>query len=135
MAAICSVVMLAACKKNDNVANANIVGVWMWDKEVNRDKISGITKRDSTVFTGTGSFWDFRANGKVYSKTRTGTTGTFDYDTLAYSVSGNALTFIESSGGERVADILTATNTKLVLYGKIEDGSGDIEESWQYFSK
>ena len=132
--AIVVITAFAACKKTDS-SSGTVVAKWNYNKVRFKEYNTPTTFTDTTIFLVAGSYADFRADGKVYSKTSTTTSSLIKYDTSYYSVSDSNITFISTSGVVNHNIIQTLTGSNMVIYGKTDLGSGYSDESWAYFSK
>jgi len=134
-----AVTIIASCKKNDidNPRNpASPVGKWNNDQLILWTSIPGtVTTKDTTVYTGTGSYIDLRTDKNAYQKIYDFSSYSYSYDTTSYSVSG--ITFTAVKGVETtVWTIQKLTGDSLQLYRKSTSNSGaTINELWLIFSR
>jgi hypothetical protein len=133
------IIMIASCKKNDidNPGNpASLVGKWNNDQLILWTSIPGtVTTKDTTVYTGTGSYIDLRTDQNAYQKTYDFSSSLYSYDTTSYAVSGHTFTAVK--GVETtVWTIQKLTGDSLQLYRKNTGNSGaTINELWLIFSR
>ncbi|MEO8413288.1 MAG: hypothetical protein ABI472_06495 [Ginsengibacter sp.] len=112
-----------SCKKHDRIHPPSIVGKWNVDKLILWIEIpSEVTTKDTTFYTGTMEYFDFRADGNTYTKIYDFSNSTYSYDTSMYSVSGN--TFTAKRGVETtIWTIQVLTDHLLQIYRKTTTGS------------
>jgi hypothetical protein len=132
-------IMVASCKKNDINNPVSLVEKWNKDQLIlwTTIKSGGVTTttKDTTVYTGTGSYVDLRTDGNAYEKSYDFSFNSYSYDTATYSVSGSTFTAVK--GVETTAwTIQKLTGNSLQLYRKSTNGSATlISELWLILSR
>ena len=130
------IIAIVSCKKNDMGSPASLVGKWNQDQLILWTTIPGtVTTKDTTVYTGTGSYEDLRTDENAYEKIYDFSSYSYSYDTSSYSVSGNTFTAVK--GVETTTwTIQKLTGDSLQLYRKSTSNSGaTINELWLIFSR
>jgi hypothetical protein len=112
----------------------SVVGKWNVDKLVLWIEVpTEVTTKDTTNYTGTMAYFDFRADGNTYEKIYDFSNSSYSHDTSMYSVSGKILT--AKRGIETTMwTIQELTNHTLQLYRKTITGSLTTE-LWFLLSK
>ena len=137
---LCSILFIivlfsaVSCKKHDMNPPPSVVGKWNVDKLVLWIEVpTEVTTKDTTNYTGTMAYFDFRADGNTYEKIYDFSNSSYSHDTSMYSVSGKILT--AKRGIETTMwTIQELTNHTLQLYRKTITGSLTTE-LWFLLSK
>ena len=138
-ALLLSVIVVSCSKSSSNTTSAtSIVGNWQYTTSIQwTEPKSGAIKKDTGTFgSGSNSYANYLSNGIVYSHIGANSINTTQnqYDTSAYSISGNSINLIDYTAGGRTINgtILTLTDNNLTLYFKTinYDGNGGVIEAW-----
>ncbi|PZF74291.1 lipocalin family protein [Taibaiella soli] len=132
-------IAFASCKKNDDNGGGNnstaIVAKWNFNTVVSTTSIGGVSMGTDTTDV-TGSYMDFRSDGKVYSMIVDTLFGN-EYDTSSYKVNGNNIT-ITSTTDTSTAQIVSLTSNAMELYTVDEEIQGGVtatSKQWAYYTK
>ncbi len=115
-----TLIALVSCRKQDGSNPPPLAGKWNEDKLILWTTIKSgdvTTTKDTTVYTGSDSYIDFRTDGNAYEKNYDFSNSSHTYDTASYSVNGNALTAIKRAD-ITVWAIQKLTSDSLQLYRK-----------------
>lgn len=130
--------IIASCRKGEVCNTPSVAGKWHEDKLILWTTIKSgdvTTTKDTTVYTGSESYIDFRIDGNAYESMYDFSSASHIYDTLSYSVNGNALIAIKRSD-TTVWIIQTLKDNSLLLYRKSISNSGALTvELWLLLSK
>lgn len=116
-------VSVLSCRKHDTPPTTSIVAKWNIDKLILWTEVpSEVTTKDTTNYTGTMGYFDFRDDGNTYIKLYDFSNSSYRYDTSMYSVNGN--TFTAKRGvDETIWTIQVLTGHSLELHTKTIIGS------------
>ncbi len=133
-----TLIIVVSCRKRDVGNTPSLGGIWNEDKLILWTTIKPgdvTTTKDTTVYTGSDSYIDFRTDGNAYEKNYDFSNSSHTYDTVSYSVNGNALTAIKRAD-TTVWAIQTLTSSSLELYRKSISNSGALtSELWLILSR
>lgn len=133
-----TLIIVVSCRKQDVGNTPSLAGKWYEDKMILWTTIKSgdvTTTKDTTVYTGSYSYIDFRTDGNAYEKNYDFSSSSHTYDTVSYSVHGNALTAIKRTD-TTVWTIQILTDNSLQLYRKNISNSGALtSELWLILSR
>lgn len=115
-------------KSDDDDGTASIVNKWVYVNRISwYTPDGGSTLKDTSGYPS-GSYADFRSDGKVYSYIPDGS-GIYEYDTASYQFSNNTLILTRKTGLKDTMAVQTLTNNSFTTYLK-DNFPGGSEEVW-----
>ncbi|MCC6723694.1 MAG: lipocalin family protein [Saprospiraceae bacterium] len=123
-----------ACSKDDNnPTESPIIGKWFITKMVDLEITPQNQDTLETEF-GTGSYWDFKADGSLSA--HIAFPNSIIKDTVgSYSYTANKLTLFDTD--TTIYDVLELSKNKLILHqlDTMDNAPGESWEGWLYFEK
>ena len=125
-----AVISMTSCKKDNDDTPATLAGQWNLQKDITWTTILGTPSKDTTVYDQ-GSYVNFAADGKVYSKYIE--SGAVGYDTSSYTISGTNLILLGGTSNDTL-QIQSLTNNSVTLHAAATFPGGSYEY-WQFLGR
>ncbi|MBX3252632.1 MAG: hypothetical protein KF862_00720 [Chitinophagaceae bacterium] len=115
------VVIFASCKKDGKPASELIIGKWNVSSQYYYLQVNGKTSTQP-IETPSGSYYDFKTDGKVDIKT-----GSSEALVYNYSIqSGNSILFNGTEGQTLLLRIISINPGKVVLHNDLNQGRMEL---------